>query len=307
MPRMNTSVRGNEAAGQGRAFTLIEVLVVVAIIALLISILLPSLSRAKEQARQSVCLSNLKQHGTGYSAYSASNRGFLPWAGNFRYSLAEGNYYVMSGGNRDWALVNGGGLFPYYIGKEPRLFYCPSNKDADEDNPRRGKEAFLNRARFPRQGMANYVPSNDFANSPIGAYVYALPVLGGRHPRDAGADCYPVESMSNGGSNSPFYDYMTDPTELSASQAASFLGPFPQQLRGKKAAQTLMSDAYFGGYVGYHLNGFNVLYSDMHARRVPDPKNVIIKGVGGGSRYTRGDLFGTGKPFMVWDYFAKNP
>jgi prepilin-type N-terminal cleavage/methylation domain-containing protein/prepilin-type processing-associated H-X9-DG protein len=62
----------------GGAFTLIELLVVVAIIALLISILLPSLARAREGARTSVCLSNLKQMCSGVLLYAADQRSNLP-------------------------------------------------------------------------------------------------------------------------------------------------------------------------------------------------------------------------------------
>ena len=58
-------------------FTLIELLVVVAIIALLISILLPSLNRARDQARTAVCLSNLKQLGLAFALYAEDHRGRL--------------------------------------------------------------------------------------------------------------------------------------------------------------------------------------------------------------------------------------
>ena len=61
-----------------KAFTLIELLVVVAIIALLISILLPTLSSAKRAARKSMCASNLKQIGTGLHVYAGGNSERFP-------------------------------------------------------------------------------------------------------------------------------------------------------------------------------------------------------------------------------------
>jgi prepilin-type processing-associated H-X9-DG protein/prepilin-type N-terminal cleavage/methylation domain-containing protein len=60
------------------AFTLIELLVVVAIIALLISILLPSLHRAKAQARQVMCMTNMRSQGEAARFYMADNGGWLP-------------------------------------------------------------------------------------------------------------------------------------------------------------------------------------------------------------------------------------
>jgi len=60
------------------AFTLIELLVVVAIIALLVAILLPSLASARESARASICLSNLKQFGSAVLMYTTDNKLSLP-------------------------------------------------------------------------------------------------------------------------------------------------------------------------------------------------------------------------------------
>ncbi len=64
-----------------KGFTLIELLVVVAIIALLIAILLPSLARAREQAKRSTCASNMKQIYTAMYEYSGDNKGVFPKVG----------------------------------------------------------------------------------------------------------------------------------------------------------------------------------------------------------------------------------
>lgn len=106
------------------AFTLIELLVVIAIIALLLAILLPSLGRAKEQAKMTRCLANLKQIGLAMNAYASDYDYLLPRA-EMRPGIA-----IYTGIEMRWPV-----LFMPYVGSvgddfdeyyELEIYDCPS-------------------------------------------------------------------------------------------------------------------------------------------------------------------------------------
>src|SRR5262245_42171775 len=68
-------------------FTLIELLVVIAIIAILAAMLLPTLTRAKEQGRSTVCKNNMRQLSLSMLLYADDNHDFLPWPGEVDRNL----------------------------------------------------------------------------------------------------------------------------------------------------------------------------------------------------------------------------
>lgn len=118
-----------------RGFTLVELLIVIGIIALLISILLPSLNAARRSADRVACSANLRSMGQAYAQYTSESKGKYPLV-----NLAVG---INQGPNGPWgnpasgppgapdgiAIVFSQGYLP-----DPRILYCPSGEDVPDND-----------------------------------------------------------------------------------------------------------------------------------------------------------------------------
>lgn len=276
-------------------FTLIEVLVVVAIIALLIAVLLPSLAKAREMSRRTACLASLQQQGVGHSAYSGDNKGRLPIRGTYGYVISQHKdiHYSWVPESEKLAKdpVNYGRLYGRYVSRNLDVFYCPSLPKKFTEDPDYGKPSF---------GLygSGYVT--------WGGYMYAAPVASGLSPRTDTKRIYPSSIWSD------FYSIIWLRYLGYAGNAAL------DYERIMPAMQALQTDGVIGGgddgmplTRGMHGNGLNALYSDFHAKFVQNGPTLVKEGGSSSRTLSLLELSPTSGQggaihlYGMWDYITR--
>jgi prepilin-type N-terminal cleavage/methylation domain-containing protein len=228
------AVPTNRDCGRRRApgFTLVELLVVIGIIALLISILLPALGKAREQARRTICASNVRQFCAAMIAVAADNDGKFPDAGVNT---------TATGGVDDRVQVLGFPLRDKLIKKYgmPRtIFYCPSNGDTNIEPNWDGTRA----------AGASFVGYMIYAGRPklTGDKAAAAPTYQGFEEVPAGKQLFSAKV-----GDSPYYDVLvTDTTRSSTVNGVSNSLAESNHVIGTDSTGYLL-DGKGGGNTGY--------------------------------------------------------
>jgi prepilin-type processing-associated H-X9-DG protein/prepilin-type N-terminal cleavage/methylation domain-containing protein len=162
------------------AFTLIELLVVIGIISMLIALLLPSLVKAREQAKMVACMSNLRQIGQACLSYATENKGYGVPAG---YDNPADDTKT-----HDWwftVLAVAGNAPKSYLTDDARvvytsMFYCPSSRLEENpsrplDYPKVWKSSVL--ALDPATGLSKYISCSYGMNGSHAYKKYQFPAL----------------------------------------------------------------------------------------------------------------------------------
>ncbi len=121
------------APSRRRAFTLVELLVVIGIVALLVAMLVPALMKARESTRKVACLSNLHHIGVAIQAYAHGNGNRIPFGPKAPPALTATNFYPVTGAPTSLiSLMNGdpvglGLLLRRHLSQQATAIFCPGS------------------------------------------------------------------------------------------------------------------------------------------------------------------------------------
>ena len=235
------------------AFTLIELLIVIAIIAVLLTILAPALHKARESAKRVACMAHLNACGKAFVDYSMENKGKPPRC-TTDVSMGTGSYALWlrgRSGDRYQGFIGHGILGNTGFISNPEMFYCPSNTNETLKYGMQSPSWFSggNGGGWPKGEIPDDVPPGQvWVQS---TYQYRS-LFDGEGPA----------SESKSGWRAPSLDYDNE-------------------------SYALMSDVYADPRRGvdfHHLEGYNTVYVDGHAGFVMD-HNFEIRDYGGGTHY----------------------
>ncbi len=135
-------------ASSARAFTLLELLVVMAVIALLVALLFPALGAAKRAGRRAACLSNLRQIGIAVLSYSDENDGLIPYGPKAPPFTSPASFYPSTGSPTSLLSLQTGTpvglglLLQQHLASQPKVLFCPGSDqplDADAELAKVGR------------------------------------------------------------------------------------------------------------------------------------------------------------------------
>lgn len=234
-----------------RGFTLIELLVVIAIIALLMSILMPALGRARKQALAVAGLSRMHQWGIVFSVYTGKNGG----AWHQRWTAGNQGYARM------WLWT----YEPFYKDKE--LLMCPAANNPKKDGGTFGTWGGPN---YDPAGQGAWEPDNpDYCgpNPPyVGSYGFNRHVVDMLYATDA--DNYWRRADVKGGDNIPV---LLDAMYVSLSWGIP-------QVMPREDGEWLGHANFSPSMINRHLGHVNVTFADFSARKVGLKELCILKG-----------------------------
>jgi len=271
-----------------RGFTIVELLVVVSIIILLLAILLPSMSKAREASRRAVCAANLHQTGVAHVTWAADH---YTWLVEGQPAFAPGNppsqgqYAVWWRGWNSPRKLEYGGSFTKHgalaatgYHASPQAFYCPSWINPWTQFETSGAEFISGYRgggfwRDPSQAHPSqrWMQTSYHYNSQFGSHDYRKQSAwrGARLNVDPGTAALMADAFS-------------DP------RGASW---FPDGGRGVNQ---------------HHRTGYSVLYLDMHVAWNDDPEH-FVRDLKGGNTYHAGAANYSTYQSRVWRFFEDRP